>query len=102
MIKHVRRHIRSYKYAAQGVHYTLTSQVNIWFQLCATAVVLILALWLNFSLERYIILLLTIGFVISIELINTALEEMTNLLSPEYREKAGIVKDVSAGALQIS
>jgi diacylglycerol kinase (ATP) len=102
MIHHVRRHARSYKYAAKGVQYTLTTQVNIWAQLIVTMLVMVAAYWLDFSLEQYLILLLTIGLVIAAELFNTALEEMTNLLSPEYREKAGLVKDISAGAVMVA
>jgi diacylglycerol kinase (ATP) len=95
---HVKRHVNSYRYAAKGVSYTLHTQVNIWVQLSATLAVIILAYYLDFTLEQYLILILTIGFVLATELMNTALEEMTNLLSPEYREKAGVVKDVAAGA----
>lgn len=99
---HVKRHVNSYRYAAKGVQYTLHTQINIWVQLVATIVVLILAYWLDFSLENFLILLLAIGFVLATELMNTALEEMTNLLSPEYREKAGVVKDVAAGAVLVA
>jgi diacylglycerol kinase len=102
MIHHVKRHVGSYRYATKGVHYTLTTQVNIWVQLTAALVVLLAAYFLDFSLEHYLLLLLTIGFVLAAELFNTAIEEMTNLLSPEYRDKAGVVKDVAAGAVLVA
>lgn len=103
MVHHgVKRHVNSYRYAAKGVHYTLSTQVNIWVQLLATLFVLIAAWLLDFTLEHYLILVLTIAFVITSELFNTALEEMTDLLSPEYREKAGLVKDIAAGAVLVA
>ncbi len=102
MHRHVSRQINSYRYAAKGVQYTLTTQINIWVQLAATVVVLFLAYWLDFSLEQYLLLILTIGFVLSTELMNTALEVMTDLLSPQQQEKAGVVKDVAAGAVLVA
>jgi undecaprenol kinase len=102
MKNHLRRHLKGYKYAAKGVNYTLQTQLNIWVQLCITTIALSLAYWLDFTLEQYLILVVTIGFVISAELFNTAIEEMVNLLSPEMQSQAGIVKDVAAGAVLVA
>jgi diacylglycerol kinase (ATP) len=102
MHRHIKRQMNSYRYAAKGVHHTLSTQVNIWVQLTATIVVLFLAFLLDFSLEQYVILVATIGFVLTTEIMNTALEEMTDLLSPEQQQKAGIVKDVAAGAVLVA
>jgi diacylglycerol kinase len=103
MVHHrVKRHVNSYRYAAKGVHYTLSTQVNIWVQLLATLFVLIAAWLLDFSLEHYLILIVTIGLVLCAELFNTALEEMTDLLSPEIQQKAGLAKDIAAGAVLVA
>ena len=102
MMKQARRQVKSYKYAAKGVRYTLATQVNIWLHLMIAGAVSLLAYFLHFSLEQYLLVLLAIGFVIAAELFNTALEEMTNLLSPEYHEVAGVVKDVAAGAVLVA
>lgn len=103
MVAHrVQKHIRSYGYAAKGVRYTFKTQVNIWVHLTATVLVLLLAAYLDFSLEQYIILVLTIGLVLSAELFNTAIEVLIDLISPEYQEKAGLVKDVAAGAVLVA
>jgi diacylglycerol kinase len=98
----VKRHVNSYRYAAKGVHYTLSTQVNIWVQLVATIAVLLLAWSLDFSLEHYLILVIVIGFVLVTELINTAFEEIINLISPEYNQKAGVAKDIAAGAVLVA
>lgn len=103
MVTHgVKKHIRSYGYAAKGVHYTFKTQTNIWVHLVATILVLLLAAFLEFSLEQYAILVLTIGLVLSAELFNTAIEALVNLISPEHQQKAGIVKDVAAGAVLVA
>lgn len=103
MVKHhVKRQMKSYKYAAKGVHYTLATQVNIWVQLFATVIVLLTAYYLDFSLEHYLILVLTIGFVIAAELFNTAIEILVDLISPEHHPQAGLIKDVAAGAVLVA
>ena len=98
----INRHVNSYRYAAKGVHYTLTTQVNIWVQLLSAIMVMLLAYFLDFTLEQYLILVLTIGFVITAELLNTALEELVDLVSPEFHHKAGLVKDIAAGAVMVA
>src|SRR4051812_9749939 len=102
MHRHVKRQLNSYRYASKGVSYALRTQVNIWMQLAATLAVMLLAWWLDFTLEQYLIVLLTIGFVITTELLNTAIEELTDLVSPQMQPKAGVVKDVAAGAVLVS
>jgi diacylglycerol kinase len=102
MINHAHRQVKSYRYAAKGVKYTLTTQVNIWIHLLIASVVLILAYFLHFTVNQFLILIITIGFVVMAELYNTAIEEMTNLLSPEYNVQAGVVKDIAAGAVLVS
>ena len=102
MIRHAKRQVNSYRYAAKGVKYTLTTQVNIWIHLLIASVVLVLAYLLHFTANQFLILIMTIGFVVVAELYNTAIEEMTNLLSPEYNQQAGVVKDIAAGAVLVS
>ena len=102
MISHAKRQVKSYRYAAKGVKYTLTTQVNIWIHLLIATVVLVLAYLLHFTTNQFLILIVTIGFVVVAELYNTAIEEMTNLLSPEYNQQAGVVKDIAAGAVLVS
>ncbi|MEG0692004.1 MAG: diacylglycerol kinase family protein, partial [Oscillospiraceae bacterium] len=52
--------------------------------------------------SEFIILILCIGFVISSEMVNTAIETLVNLESPSYNSLAKIAKDVAAGAVAIS
>lgn len=102
MITQAKRQVHSYRYAAKGVKYTFATQVNIWIHLIIASVVLALAYLLHFNTNQFLILLVTIGFVIVAELYNTAIEEMTNLLSPEFNQQAGVVKDIAAGAVLVS
>ncbi len=44
----------------------------------------------------------SIGLVLALELVNTAVEELVDLLSPEYRKRAGRIKDLMAGAVLVA
>lgn len=68
---------------------------------CAIAVVA-LGLYFNITKTEWCILLLCIGGVISLEIINTAIEYLVDLVSPNYNELAGKVKDIAAGAVLLS
>lgn len=63
--------------------------------------VLALAIWLKLGTVPVSILILTIGAVLAGETINTTVESIVDLLSPEYHDRAKIAKDVSAGAVLI-
>lgn len=60
-----------------------------------------MALWLRLDLVHLAILILTIGAVLAGETINTTVEAIVDLLSPEFNERARVAKDVSAGAVLI-
>lgn len=70
-------------------------RIHIFFAVSAIA----LAAILQFSVYEWILLTLTIFFVIMLELINTVLEALVNLVSPEIQPEAKIAKDVSAAAV---
>ena len=60
-----------------------------------------LALWLGISGIEWLILMLVVGGILSLEVMNTAIEEMVNFVSPEFHPLAGRIKDLSAGAVLI-
>jgi diacylglycerol kinase len=41
------------------------------------------------------------GLVVSLELMNTAIEQVVDLISPDQNENAGRIKDISAGAVLV-
>ncbi len=59
----------------------------------------ILAAMLKFNITEWILLLITVFFVLIFELLNTALESIVNLVSPEVKSEAKVAKDVSAAAV---
>jgi len=94
--------IRSFPYAINGLKTALKNEPNFRVHISFALVVIILGLILKLTAVEMAILFLTIGFVIIMELINTMLESLVNLVSPEIREHAKIAKDVSAAAVLVS
>ena len=61
-----------------------------------------LGLWLELSRGEWSVLVITIGFVLSAEAFNTALEELCNMVRPETHAQVKIIKDVAAAAVLVS
>ena len=92
---------RSMTYAWAGLVFTIRTQLNAKIHLCVGFLVLVMASWLGLDTLRFSILVLTIGAVLAGETINTTVESIVDLLSPEWHERAKIAKDVSAAAVLI-
>ncbi len=80
----------------------LQSQHNAWIHLLATIAVCSLALLFRVTASEWCLLVLAIGSVWTSEAFNTALECLTDVLSPEFHPLAGHAKDIAAGAVLIS
>lgn len=93
----------TFKNARKGMRLVLKSEVNIRVHFCIAMVVVAMAFVLNFSIERMTILLLTIGFVISSEMLNSAIEfALDAVFHNKYSRLVGMAKDISAGAVMFS
>lgn len=93
--------LNSFKYAIQGLKDALKSEPNLRFHFLASLIVLLFASFLKFSSLEFIVLVLTIGFVIVLELINTIIEKLVNMNSTAISEEARIIKDMSASVVLI-
>lgn len=94
--------IRSHRYAWHGMVHIWKFHQNIRFHILTAIVAIVLSFFLNVSYIEYLFILITIFFVIITEMMNTAIEEMTNLITTEHRKEAKIAKDVAAGAVFLS
>jgi diacylglycerol kinase (ATP) len=98
----MRRLIRSFGFAFKGLQYATATQPNFQIHLGATVVAIGLGIALRLSTTEWQWIALSIALVLVTELINTAIETLTDLVSPTYNIKAGHVKDVSAGAVVVA
>ena len=88
-------------HARDGLFLTIRTQRNARIHVTVGVLVITLAILLGFGRLEFCVLFLTIGAVLAAETINTTVEAIVDLLSPEFHESAKIAKDVSAGAVLI-
>lgn len=93
---------RSFTYAFAGWWHVIRTQKNAWIHAIASISVIALALFLGLSATQWAILILTIAVVWSAEFLNTAIEAVVDLASPEIHPLAKIGKDVGAAAVLIA
>lgn len=94
--------IKSFRYAFRGIVYCIKSERNMRIHTVASLYVLLFARFFYLSLEKFLILLLTISAVLAAEMVNTATEELSDLSAEDYNPMARIAKDVAAGAVLIT
>jgi undecaprenol kinase len=96
----VSKFFRSFTFAYNGLKIA-TKQQNMKFHLTSAVVVIIAAFVTGISLLEWAILLIVIGMMISLEMVNTAIEAVVDLTSPHIHPLAKIAKDVAAGAVLV-
>ena len=94
--------INSFQYPIKGLAYVIKYENNFMYHIIATLSILLLGLYLNFNFGEWIIIFLLIGIVYITEIINTAIEKIVDLVSPEYQKTAGIIKDLSSAAVLVA
>jgi len=95
-------HVLSFKYAFAGVVAALKQEPNLKFHFLAGILVLILSFVLKISKEDWIVIIFLIGFVISVELTNTAIEVVVDAFIDKQHPGAKLAKDISAGAVLVA
>lgn len=93
---------QSFKYAGNGIKIALKNEPNFRIHTTFAVTALFLAIVLDFSKYDWLLLLFTISFVLIMELFNTVLESIVNMVSPEVQPYAKIAKDVAAAAVLLS
>ncbi len=97
-----RKFVESMKYAGQGIRHAFWTQRNIRIHISIAILVIIFGVLLHLSSYELAAVILTICFVLISEMMNTAIEEVVNLVTPTRRASAMIAKDVAAGAVLFS
>jgi diacylglycerol kinase (ATP) len=95
------RFFKGFIYAFNGIRLSLKSGGNFLFHLFAAIVVISLGFYLKISNNEWIAIVICIAFVLAAETFNTAIEKLTDIISPNYNKNAGEVKDLAAGAVLI-
>jgi len=98
----LRKWIKSANYAIEGVLHGVKTQKHLRYHFISAAAVLFFSYVVGVSRSELIIIAVAIILVLSTEMINSAIEAVVDILSPEYAEKARVAKDIAAGAVLIT
>ena len=95
--------IKSFKYAFSGISYVLKTSRNFKIQLIFAITILMIGFLLQISQSNYVILIATIMSVLILEILNTSIESIVDLvMKKEFSSLAKISKDTSAGAVLLA
>lgn len=86
-------------WASEGIVYFFKTERNGRIQAVAGSLVITTGLVVGLSRVEWCIILTCIGLIISLEMVNTAIERVCEMLSKDYHPIVKIIKDVAAGAV---
>jgi diacylglycerol kinase len=92
----------AFRHAFRGLWFVVRTQRNAWIHAVVTTIVVLAAFWLRLPMGDWAVLLLAIALVWTAEFLNTALEAVVDLASPQQHPLAKMGKDVGAAAVLIA
>lgn len=97
-----KRLVDSFNFAIEGLISALKNEKHMKVHILAAIIIVILAIVINASKVEILIISLSVSFVVITELVNTAVEAIVDLVSPERHPLAKLAKDVAAGAVLVA
>jgi len=98
----INKRAMSFRYALEGIITAFKDQPNLKFQVCISLIVLALSYYFSISRTEWLVIILTIGFVLTFELTNTAIEEIVDSFTDKTHPAAKKAKDVAAAGVLIA
>ncbi len=97
----LKKRVESFKYALNGLKIVFIEEHNARIHLIVSLIVIACGFIFHISTVEWIIICFAIGLVISMEIINSAIENLSDFVSPEYHKLIKKVKDLSAAAVLV-
>lgn len=94
--------MKSFFHAFEGIYNTFKSERNMKIHILIMTLVIICGFIFHITKTEWLICILLFAGVLSLEIINTAIEAIVDLVSPEFHPLAKVAKDAAAGAVLIS
>jgi diacylglycerol kinase len=92
------RFLNSIKYSIDGLVTAYTNEQSLWLHGFCSIIVIILGLLLKLTFNQWSIILITIVVVLAVELLNTAIEAVVDLVTDKYQPLAKVAKDCGSAA----
>ena len=101
--KSLKRFVKSFGYAGEGIKYAFYHEQNIFVMMFAGIIAVILGIVFNITYTERLVILVLIGVILSMEMMNTAIEACVNLHDGDKKSKYGkVAKDCATGAVAIA
>jgi diacylglycerol kinase (ATP) len=91
--------LKSVSFAVKGAVKLITTEHSVMVQFSIGILMTIAGFYCNITKTEWLFQTLAIGFVMSIEGLNTAVEKIADFIHPNYHERIGFIKDIAAGAV---
>lgn len=95
------RFIKAFGYSFDGLKYAYKYEQSMAIHFFVAATVVIAGIVVGLSLIEWLFVLMLMGFVMATELVNTSLEAVVDLISPEFHPLAKIAKDTASAAVLV-
>jgi diacylglycerol kinase len=93
---------KSFYCALRGLSYVLKNERNFRIELIVAILVAFLAIVFNIKIWEFVVVVFLITWVLVIELVNTVVERVVDILEPRVHPYARLIKDIMAGVVLIS
>lgn len=97
----IKTRIESIGYAFKGAYHLVKNEASIKVQLIIAVLMTIAGFYFKLSTTEWIIQILVIALIITIEAVNSTIEEIADFIHPDFHKRIGLIKDISAGAVFI-
>ncbi|WP_243290599.1 diacylglycerol kinase family protein [Bacillus sp. FJAT-47783] len=94
-----KRFVHSFRFAWHGIVATIKSEVNFRFHLLATVIVIMAGIYFHIRLFEWMMIVFLIGGMLALELMNTAIERVVDLVTQQHHPLAKKAKDAGAAAV---
>lgn len=99
MISFLRKYVHKFQYAFAGFFHGASQDASIRLQCLIACAVIVLCLFCPLTRLEWCIILLLIGSIIALEFVNSAIETIVDMISPQYSLEAKKIKDYAAAAV---
>lgn len=95
----IKSRLKSVQYVFQGIYYLVKNEPPVIVHILTSLMWVVLGCYFGITTNEWIVQLLCIALVLSIEGINTAVEKLCDFVHPEHHKTIGIIKDIAAGSV---
>jgi undecaprenol kinase len=98
----LKRKVASFGYAVNGFRIAFKEETNFQIQLVLAVIAIVLGIYFKISPIEWLFIVTAIGIVLTAELLNTALEELCDMLRTTHDPHVAKIKDLAASAVLVS